>query len=113
MIFQQLESRQRNALLTFLFFMADSKYAHENGHQSNSTTLAGHTRTHYSNPNASLPPNSTMQTLRSHMMHKAPKLQHSSQISAITPGGVSREKIAFDFPVTKMFFCSLSDIQHL
>lgn len=72
--------------------MADSKYAHENGHQSNSTTLAGHTRTHYSNPNASLPPNSTMQTLRSHMMHKAPTLQHSSQISAITPGGVSREK---------------------
>lgn len=68
---QQLEARQRNALLTFLLFMADSKYTTENGSSSNPSVPPSFSRTRYSNPNASLPPNNTIQTLRGHTFHKA------------------------------------------
>ncbi|XP_073830079.1 gamma-tubulin complex component 3 isoform X2 [Musca autumnalis] len=86
----QLETRQRNALLTFLLFMADSKYNSENGSSSNSAAAPTQTRTRYSNPNASLPPNNTIQTLRSHTLHKT---QHSTPMFGLANGGVSSSSI--------------------
>uniref|UniRef100_A0A1I8N3G9 Uncharacterized protein n=1 Tax=Musca domestica TaxID=7370 RepID=A0A1I8N3G9_MUSDO len=80
----QLEARQRNALLTFLLFMADSKYTTENGSSSNPSVPPSFSRTRYSNPNASLPPNNTLQTLRGHTFHKA---QNSTTF--VGNGGVS------------------------
>ncbi|XP_013112399.1 gamma-tubulin complex component 3 [Stomoxys calcitrans] len=82
----QLEARQRNALLTFLFFMADTKYSQENGCQSNVSASSTLSRAHYSNPNASLPPNNTMHALRGHMLQKAQPLPLSPQTSV---GGAS------------------------
>lgn len=82
----QLETRQRSALLTFLYYMADSKYTFsENGYNS-SAAGAGVQRNRYSNPNASLPPNSTMPIQRNHMLHKSQPMANTPHMSLIGPG---------------------------
>lgn len=66
--------------------MADSKYTiSENGYNS-SAVAAGVQRSRYSNPNASLPPNSTMPTLRNHMLHKSQPMPNTPHMSLIGTG---------------------------
>ena len=88
-----MDPRQRSALLTFLYYMADSKYTTaENGYDinntSNVTTASAH-RNRYCNPNACLPPNSTLPSLRSNMSHKSPALAATSQFNFMKPSDVS------------------------
>ncbi|XP_036317961.1 gamma-tubulin complex component 3 [Rhagoletis pomonella] len=55
--------QKRTALLTFLYFMADSKYPSENGYNSG---VGNNQRSHLM-PTA----NSALQSIRSHLMHKS------------------------------------------
>ncbi|XP_023302267.2 gamma-tubulin complex component 3 [Lucilia cuprina] len=88
----QLDSQQRSALLTFLYYMADSKYSTaENGygHTASNLKTTGLQRHRYSNPNAFLPPNSSMTSFRSHLLHKSQPLAGTPQISLMATGNAS------------------------
>lgn len=69
--------------------MADSKYntaANGYSHSSNDTKTSSIQRNRYSNPNAALPPNSTIPSFRSHLLHKTAA---TPQISQMGTGNVS------------------------
>lgn len=70
--------------------MADSKYSgSENCYSTTSTKHAGVQRSRYSNPNVTLPPNSTMNSMRSHLLHKSQPMAATSQIPLLGTGNVS------------------------
>uniref|UniRef100_A0A1A9W8N5 Gamma-tubulin complex component n=1 Tax=Glossina brevipalpis TaxID=37001 RepID=A0A1A9W8N5_9MUSC len=76
----QLDSYQRNALLTFLYYMTDTKYSCKNGHNIYcGTTGTSRKHNHLSyKPNASLPPNNAMQLLKPHTLHKASPINNTN-----------------------------------
>ncbi|XP_012160527.1 gamma-tubulin complex component 3 homolog isoform X2 [Ceratitis capitata] len=57
------DEHKRTALLTFLYYMADSKYSNENGHN------IGSVNNHRSHSMASA--NSALQSIRTHLLHKS------------------------------------------
>ncbi|XP_039958319.1 gamma-tubulin complex component 3 [Bactrocera tryoni] len=61
------DEHQRTALLTFLYFMSDSKYSTDNGHN------VGNVNSHRSQLMAST--NSAFQSIRSHLLHKTSSQQ--------------------------------------
>ncbi|XP_067642167.1 gamma-tubulin complex component 3 isoform X2 [Eurosta solidaginis] len=72
------DEHQRTALLTFLYFMADSKYPSENGYNSG-TGSSHHSHLMYT-------ANSALQSIRSHLLQKSGLQQHSQQ--STLPSGI-------------------------
>lgn len=87
-----MDPRQRSALLTFLYYMADSKYtADGNGYDSTTNiTKSSAQRNRLCNPNAYLPPNSSLPSLRSNLSHKSQAMAGTSQFTLMKPTDVSR-----------------------